>query len=100
MDADADAAADAEGSTIALCVRCLVELKMAKLFANSGDPDQTPENVPSDLNLHCLPVTHSGGLETKIEISLNYRQFIVLFYFLKSPRSNKINCKESFGFRS
>ena len=26
--------------------------KMDKLFANSGDPDQT-----SDLGLHCLPIT-------------------------------------------
>ena len=31
--------------------------KMAKLFANSGDPDQTLHSVTSDLGLHCLPVT-------------------------------------------
>ena len=30
---------------------------MAKLFANSGDPDQTPRFAASDLGLHCLPVT-------------------------------------------
>ena len=30
---------------------------MAKLFANSGDPDQTPQNAASDLGLHCLPLT-------------------------------------------
>ena len=30
---------------------------MSKLFANSGDPDQTPRSVASDLGLHCLPVT-------------------------------------------
>ena len=30
---------------------------MAKLFANSGDPDQTPCFAASDLGLHCLPVT-------------------------------------------
>ena len=30
---------------------------MTKLFANSGDPDQTPRSVASDLGLHCLPVT-------------------------------------------
>ena len=30
---------------------------MAKLFANSGDPDQTPRSAASDLGLHCLPVT-------------------------------------------
>ena len=28
---------------------------MAKLFANSGDPDQT-----SELSLHCLPITLLG----------------------------------------
>ena len=30
---------------------------MAKLFANSGDPDQTPRSAASDLDLHCLPIT-------------------------------------------
>ena len=33
---------------------------MAKPFANSGDPDQTPRSVASDLDLHCLPVTLLG----------------------------------------
>ena len=31
---------------------------MAKLFANSGCPDQTPRSAAADLGLHCLPVTH------------------------------------------
>ena len=30
---------------------------MAKLFANSKDPDQTPRSAASDLGLHCLPST-------------------------------------------
>ena len=30
---------------------------MAKLFAYSGDPDQTPHSAASDLGLHCLPLT-------------------------------------------
>ena len=30
---------------------------MAKLFANSGDPDQTQRSAASDLGLHCLPIT-------------------------------------------
>ena len=30
---------------------------MAKLFANSEDPDQMPHSVVSDLGLHCLPST-------------------------------------------
>ena len=29
---------------------------MAKLFANSGDPDQTPHSAASDKGLHCLPI--------------------------------------------
>ena len=33
---------------------------MAKLFANSGDPDQTPRSAASDLGLHCLSVTFLG----------------------------------------
>ena len=30
---------------------------MAKLFAKSGEPDQTPRSAASDLGLHCLPIT-------------------------------------------
>ena len=30
---------------------------MVELFANSGDPDQMPYFVASDLGLHCLPIT-------------------------------------------
>ena len=33
---------------------------MVELFANRGDPDQTPRSVASDLGLHCLPVTRSA----------------------------------------
>ena len=31
--------------------------KIAKLFANSEDPDQTLHSAASDLGLHCLPLT-------------------------------------------
>ena len=34
--------------------------KMVELCANSGDPDQMPHSVASDLGLHCLPVTLLG----------------------------------------
>ena len=30
---------------------------MAKLFANSGDLDQTTHSAASDLGLHCLSIT-------------------------------------------
>ena len=33
---------------------------MAKLFANSGDPDQMPHSVSSDLGLHCLLINLFG----------------------------------------
>ena len=33
---------------------------MVELFANSGDPDQMPRSVASDLGLHCLPNTLLG----------------------------------------
>ena len=33
---------------------------MAKVFANSGDPDHMPHSVASDLGLHSLPVTLLG----------------------------------------
>ena len=33
---------------------------MVELFANSGDPDQTPRSAASDLGQHCLPVTRLG----------------------------------------
>ena len=35
--------------------------KKAKLFANSGDPDQTPYSAASDLGLHYLPITLLGA---------------------------------------
>ena len=34
--------------------------KTVELFANSGDPDQTPHSAASDLGLHCLPNTLLG----------------------------------------
>ena len=33
---------------------------MVELFTNSGDPDQTPHSVASDLGLQCLPITLLG----------------------------------------
>ena len=34
--------------------------KMVKLYANSGDPDQTPRSAASDLGLHGLPINLLG----------------------------------------
>ena len=34
---------------------------MVRLFANSGDPNQTPHSAASDLGLHCLPIILLGS---------------------------------------
>ena len=39
---------------------------MAKLFANSGDTDQTPHIAASDLGLHCLAVYILGVSRLKL----------------------------------
>ena len=46
---------------------------MAKLFANSGDPDQTPCSAASDLGLHCLPITLSW-----VSRARGYKTFFML----------------------
>ena len=42
---------------------------MAKLFANSRDPDQMSHSVASDLGLHCLSNTLLQGLQTKMGLN-------------------------------
>ena len=47
---------------------------MAKLFGNSGDPDQTLHSAASDLALHCLPVTLSRVSRLqRVKVYLRYR---------------------------
>ena len=36
----------------------LLKSEKKLLFANSGEPDQTPRFAASDLVLHCLPMSH------------------------------------------
>ena len=40
--------------------------KMAELFANSVNPDQTPHSAASDLDLHCLLITLLGVSRLKV----------------------------------
>ena len=54
---------------------------MAKLFANSGDPDQMPRSVASDLGLHCLAITLLWV--SRGEVTVMSSQNI---YFLWSPQ--------------
>ena len=82
---------------------------MTKLFANSGDPDQTPRSGASDLGLHCLPITLlrvsrlqwvKVPITTTADNILNF--FFFFFYFSKKKRlffsfffSQKIGCEIS-----
>ena len=64
---------------------------MAKLFANSGDPDQTPRSVASDLGLHCFSkqLTHcipnrlSNTIYWKSPISILGTSGYEIYIFLK-----------------
>ena len=57
---------------------------MVKLFANSGDPDQTPRSAASDLGLHCLPVTRLqwAKLVPLLQFILFLCRFLQLYYFV------------------
>ena len=54
---------------------------MVDLFANSGDPDQTPRSAESDLGLHCLQVT---GLRYPVFNGLkeSVRLIRIIVYFM------------------
>ena len=65
---------------------------MAKLFAHSGDPDQTPRSAASDLVLHCLPIIfyrspdYNGLKKTSIcDILGKHSNFIMKMYVVFSP---------------
>ena len=53
---------------------------MVELFANSGDPDQTPHSAASDLGLHCLPVTLLGV--SRLQSVKRYKVYKEHFEFL------------------
>ena len=59
-------------------------LLMAKLFANSEDPDQMLHSAMSDLDLHCLPVTLLGVSQlqwVKLSLKANSVDGILKFFF-------------------
>ena len=58
---------------------------MVELFANSGDPDQTPHSAASDLGLHCLPIILLRVSRLK---------------WVHFPARCHINCKPAFKIRS
>ena len=59
---------------------------MVELFANSEDPDQTPQSAASDLSLHCLPVTRLGvsslqWLDHCTQAVIGWKLVILFSYF-------------------
>ena len=48
---------------------------MVELFANSGDPDQTPRSAASDQGLHCLPVTRLGVFSLQWVKPISFKLF-------------------------
>ena len=55
---------------------------MAKLFAHSGDPDQTLHSAVSDLGLHCLPIIHLGV--SRLQGVNKIMGFWISYYFVFS----------------
>ena len=61
---------------------------MAKLFAKSGDPDQTLRSVAYDLGLHCLPVTflrvyRLQWARNDNEIHVQYMHFFSILFLVR-----------------
>ena len=59
---------------------------MAKLFANSGDPNQMPHSAAFDLGLHCLPITLLGVSSLQW---VKDRQTDSRFLVLPGPRGHR-----------
>ena len=60
--------------------------KMVELFANTGNPDETPHSSASDLGLHCLPIPFQvspdyNGLHAQITIAAFILILIIIMYF-------------------
>ena len=67
---------------------------MARLFANSEDPDQTPH---SDLRLHCLPITLLGVSQLqrgKAQVTPEADNILIFFFvfFRKIKTTFCVNC--------
>ena len=54
--------------------------------ANSGEPDQTPHSVASDLDLHCLPLCHKKGA-TLILVKMQ-----LFCYLIRVPEIWEVDC--------
>ena len=70
--------------------------KVAKLFANSVDPDQTPHSAASDLGLHCLPITllwvsRLQWVKVPNNIVADDSQFFFIIFFRENKKFH-VNC--------
>ena len=76
---------------------------MVELFANSGDPDQTPHFATSDLGLRCLPITLLGVSRLQLiklvllaqKLNLNFRLMIFYYTFNKEISTQVITALDS-----
>ena len=59
-----------------------IQILKKNMFANSGEPDQTPQNAASDLGLHCLPLSDKKDSR---HIWVKYYVIMCALHFL-SPR--------------
>ena len=74
---------------------------MFELFANIGDPDQTPHSAASDLGLHCLSVTRFG-ISSLQKLILFRNSSVNLFKGTTFPNSlsaNRSNTDRLLSFR-
>ena len=73
---------------------------MVELFANSGDLDQTPHSVVSDLGLHCLPITLLGVFRlqwVQVLTTTTADDIIYLFIYLERTLLG-ISCESADDF--
>ena len=77
----------------------LFEIKENILYANSGDPDQTPRSAASDLGLRCLSMSHKKDdrliwVKKSIEsdkVSHYFKNTSIAPSFKKGNRNNQEN---------
>ena len=57
--------------------------------ANSGDPDQTPHSVASDLGLHYLPMSHKKDAR---QIWVKMQLFCLHMYLIRVAEIWEVYC--------
>ena len=63
---------------------------MAKLFANSGDPDQTPRSVASDMRLPFYGSPDYNGLKARLFFRSNSQYYWLTFFFRTRKDTSKV----------